>query len=178
MNRVRKKVTQDVRQRVLHETGFQCANPNCRATLTLDIHHLVQVSDAGLDDPANLIGLCPNCHARHHRGPIPRESIRAWKMLAISLNEGLGRRSLDILLALDKTGSLMSDGEGALQVASLIASGLVRLASNPHRGGEMRSSQGLPAYVIELTEKGRTVVDAWKQGDQEGVVNAGLCPTE
>lgn len=171
---MRKKVTVDIKQQVLHETGFQCANPNCRATLTLDIHHLVPVSDTGTNDPANLIALCPNCHSRYHRGPIPLESIRSWKMLAIALNEGLGRRSLDILLALDKTGPLMSDGTGALHVAPLIASGLVQVAPNPNRGGIMRSSQGLPAYVIELTERGRIVVTAWKQGDQEGVVNAGL----
>lgn len=177
MSRARKKITQDVKQQVLHETGFQCANPNCRTPLTLDIHHLDKVSDGGSDDPENLIALCPNCHARHHRGHIPRESIRAWKMLAISLNEGLGRRSLDILLALDKTDShsLMIDGEGALQAASLIASNLVRLARNP-RHSLLTKGMGFPVYVLELTERGQNVVHAWKQGDQKGVVNAGPCP--
>src|SRR6266481_4830210 len=109
----RKKIPLDVKQQVLHESGFQCANPCCRRPLTLDIHHIECVADNGSNDPHNLLALCPNCHTDHHKNIIPLKSIRAWKMLAISLNEGLGRRAIDILLALDKTGPLMIDGEGA-----------------------------------------------------------------
>ena len=174
MAAVRKKIPLDVKQHILHETGFQCANPNCRRPLTLDIHHLQSVADDGSNDPQNLIALCPNCHADHHRGIIPLKSIRAWKMLSIALNEGLGRRSIDILLALDKTGPLMIDGEGGLHAASLIAADLVRLSFNTRRGGGWASQSGLPAYTLELTERGHIVVQAWKHGDQEGVVNAGV----
>lgn len=169
-----KKIPLDIKQHVLHESGFFCANPSCRQILTLDIHHLQSVAEDGSNDPQNLIALCPNCHAAHHKSIIPLKSIRAWKMLAISLNEGLGRRAIDILLALNKAGPLMIDGEGALHAASLIASDLVRFSVNTDRGGPWASQAGLPAYKLELTEKGRIVVEAWKEGDQERVINAGV----
>jgi hypothetical protein len=168
----RKSIAIDVKQQVLHESGFQCANPACRRPLTLDIHHLEKVADGGSNEPHNLIALCPNCHADHHRNIIPQESVRAWKMLLVSLNEGIGRRSMDVLLTLNKVPSLMVSGEGALLCAPLIAANLVCISSNPHRGGPWASQVGLPTYLLELTEKGRQVTEAWLRGDQVGVVNA------
>lgn len=34
----------------------------------LEVHHLYRLSDKGLDDPENVIALCPNCHRRRHEG--------------------------------------------------------------------------------------------------------------
>lgn len=34
----------------------------------LEVHHLYRLSDGGLDDPENVIALCPNCHRRRHEG--------------------------------------------------------------------------------------------------------------
>ena len=88
---------------VLHEAGYRCANPGCRGIITLDIHHIEYVSEGGGNGADNLLPLCPNCHALHHGGTIPRESIRAWKMLLLSLNDGFSRAAIDLLLALGRT---------------------------------------------------------------------------
>lgn len=34
----------------------------------LEVHHLHRVSDGGLDDPENVIAICPNCHREVHYG--------------------------------------------------------------------------------------------------------------
>lgn len=34
----------------------------------LEVHHLYRVSDGGVDDPENVIALCPNCHREVHHG--------------------------------------------------------------------------------------------------------------
>ena len=106
MAKKRRSIPVDVQHLVLHEAGYKCANPVCRTILTLDIHHLVPVADDGGNAPDNLLALCPNCHALHHRAEIPADSIRAWKMLLLALNEAYDRRSVDLLLALDKCGAL------------------------------------------------------------------------
>lgn len=98
----RKSLHVDTRQIILHEAGYKCANPTCRHILTLDVHHLDRVSDGGPDDPANLVALCPNCHALHHRGEIPATSLRAWKMLLLAMNEAFDARTVDLLLAIAK----------------------------------------------------------------------------
>jgi hypothetical protein len=141
----RKALPQDVRRRILHEAGYMCGNPVCRTIVTLDIHHLVPVSDSGNNEPENLLVLCPNCHALHHRGGVPVESLRTWKMLLLALNEAFDRHSVDLLLALDITGIVYVSGEGVLECASLIAAGLVeRLPVN--RG----PAQPLPDIVATL----------------------------
>src|SRR6266705_1039150 len=96
----------DVRQLVLHESGYKCSNPSCRHVITLDVHHLELVSEGGGNAPENLLALCPNCHALHHANRIPRESLRAWKLLLLALNQGFDRQSIDALLALRRLGNL------------------------------------------------------------------------
>ena len=34
----------------------------------LEIHHKVWLSEGGVDEPCNMIALCPNCHRREHFG--------------------------------------------------------------------------------------------------------------
>jgi 5-methylcytosine-specific restriction protein A len=34
----------------------------------LELHHLHRVSDGGVDDPENVIAICPNCHREVHHG--------------------------------------------------------------------------------------------------------------
>ena len=161
----RKSLPIDIRRQVLHEAGFKCGNPVCRHIITLDIHHIVQVSDDGANTPENLLALCPNCHALHHRGEIPVPSLRAWKMLLLSLNEGYDKKSIELLLALEKTGRLFVSGDGVLTCAALIASDLVEKK-------QFNVGKPIPEYAIELTQKGRKLIDEWKAGNQEGVVSA------
>lgn len=164
----RKNIKLETKLQVLHEARYKCSVPTCRTILTIDIHHLVYVSDKGSNDPANLLALCPNCHALHHRGEIPNTSVRAWKMFLLSLNEAFDRRSIDMLLALDTMDGLSIQGEGLLRCASLIAANLLEVQK---RESMNWPPEFPPYYYIKLNEKGHTLVKAWKRGDQESAVN-------
>ena len=170
MTNRRQPIPLETRQQVLHEAGYRCSNPACRTILTLDIHHLDHVAEDGSNEPSNLLALCPNCHSLYHKGDIPRKSVRAWKMLLLSLNEGLDRRALDILLTLEKVEHLMVSGEGVLACASLIAADFIKIDTDS-KGGLFSGERYEERYWIKLTGKGRSVVSAWKRGDQKGVVN-------
>lgn len=165
------------RMLVLHESGYKCSNPACRMVLTLDIHHIEYVAEGGTDSQDNLLALCPNCHSLHHKGHIPRESLRAWKVLLLALNEGFDRRSVDTLLALDVLGGVMVWGDGLLTCASLVASGLVEVnekdeivETNGFFGPG--KTQQVAKYWVELSAKGHAFVKAWKRGDQDAAVRA------
>jgi hypothetical protein len=161
----RKALSVAVKHQVLHEAGYKCGNPVCRTILTLEIHHLERVADGGGDGPENLLALCPNCHALHHRGEIPLESLRAWKMLLLAINEAYDRRSVDLLLMLDAVGMVYVSGDGMLECASLIAGGLVERKV-------FNTGRPIPNYGVHLTDRGRALVGAWKQGNQVAAVGA------
>lgn len=171
----RKAIPIDVKRTVLHEAGYKCANPVCRHIITLDIHHMIYVADGGTDTAENLLPLCPNCHALHHAGQIPVASIRTWKMLLLSLNEAFDRRSVDILLTLDKlehnTIKRLS-GDGIATYAPLIAAEYVNVRQyyEDLSGGGFAQFEQM--YLAELTDKGKLLVQAWKQGDQAAAVGS------
>jgi len=156
----RRSLPVDVKQQVLHEGGFRCGNPVCRSILTLDIHHLELVSEGGANTPDNLLAVCPNCHALHHQGNIPVASLRAWKLLLLALNQAFDTHTVDILLTLSTIPKLHVGGEGVLQCTGAIASGLVQFRVE-HTGSELS---------VQLSEKGRHFVEAWKAGDQNAAV--------
>jgi hypothetical protein len=169
----RKALKVDVRQLVLHESGYKCANPVCRHIITLDIHHLELVSKGGGNGSENLLALCPNCHSLHHSGQIVEASLRAWKQLLLAINEAFDRRSVDTLLALDRLKNLYITGDGVLQCAALIASGLVEVRSGQHdlvAGAPRWDMGGPPLYTVSLSGRGSAFVSAWKEGKQSEAI--------
>jgi hypothetical protein len=133
--------------------------------LTLDIHHMEYVSEGGGDTPDNLLPLCPNCHSLHHKGEIPRESIRAWKMFLPALNQAYDRRTVDLLLMLDSANDeVIVSGDGLLRCAPLIAGELV---TQQMMAGEFPDGVISASYHVQLTAKGKAFVAAWKAGDQK-----------
>ncbi len=167
----RKAIPTDVRQLVLHEAGYKCANPACRHVITLDVHHMEYVSEEGSNDPSNLLPLCPNCHALHHAGHIPTISIRAWKMLLLALNEALDRNAVDILLLLDKLGEVKRlSGEGVLAFASLVAGDMVVVHEYTETSGRFSGVTNM--CRASLSDKGKLFVEAWKSGDQAKAIAA------
>ena len=165
----RKALKPDVRQLVLHEAGYKCGNPVCRHVITLDVHHLDQVSQGGGDTPENLLALCPNCHTLHHAGHIAESSLRSWKHVLLALNEAFDRKSTDVLLALDLLQNLYITGDGVLECAALIASGMVDVRSGQHDlapGAPQWDHGGPPLYTVSLSIRGSTFVSAWKNGQQ------------
>ena len=148
---------------MLHEAGYKCSNPTCRGILTIDIHHLDYVSDGGSDSPDNLIALCPTCHALHHKGHIPKESLKAWKIVLLTLNQSFDRGAIDLLLLIDKYRHLRVTADGVLTCASLIVSGLAEAKQT------IENDINNLRYLLLLTEKGRLLVEGWKQGNEQAV---------
>lgn len=159
----RRQVPSETRRQILHESGYRCANPVCRMVLTINIHHLDQVSEGGDNTLDNLLALCPNCHSLHHQGNIPHDSLRTWKTLLVGLNEAFDKKSVDILLALRKISTISLRGEGILEISSLIASGLV----------EWRIHH-TDLFDISLSEKGKIFVQGWESGNIKEAYSSNL----
>lgn len=172
MPRGRKSLPVNVRKLVLHESGYRCGNPACPSILTLDIHHLETVEDNGADEPDNLLPLCPNCHALHHKGEIPVESVRAWKMLLLTINEAYDRKTLGVLMALSKVGDVYVSGDGILGCAALIAADLIEVSVWGFPALSHMQGVQVPSYRLSLTERGKTLMAAWREGNQAAAVAA------
>jgi 5-methylcytosine-specific restriction enzyme A len=65
------------RQAVLLRSEGRCENPGCTSDIQdltdsgdpiLEIDHIHDLALGGPDDPAQMIALCPNCHAIESRG--------------------------------------------------------------------------------------------------------------
>jgi hypothetical protein len=147
---------------VLTEAGYRCAVPTCRNILALDMHHIWEVSAAGGDDPSNLIALCPTCHALYHRGTIKRESIYVYKAMLTAITRAFDVEAIDRLLFLEscEPDFLVVSGDGLLHFGRLIAAGLAsaNLKSN--------NNWQIVTYAVNISDKGRKLIEAWKQGDR------------
>ena len=69
--------SREARRAVLLRSGGRCENPRCagdvqdrtdRGEPILEIDHIYDLALGGPDDPAQMIALCPNCHAIKTRG--------------------------------------------------------------------------------------------------------------
>jgi len=158
----RKKIPESTKRSVLTEAGFRCAVPTCRTIITLDIHHIVEVSEDGTNDISNLLCLCPNCHALYHRGTIDRDAIKIWKSMLVALNGAFDKATIDDLIFLNllPRKTLALSGGDILKFSKLIAAGLAQF--------EMVMQNGpMVIYDIFLTNKGRQLVEAWGKGEKE-----------
>ena len=158
----RTAIPEHIKREVLTEAGFRCAVPTCRTILAIDLHHIVEVSDNGSNEAYNLLALCPTCHALHHRGTIPAESIKVWKGMLVSLNGAFDKMIIDDLLFLYKTprNVLMLSGDGVLKFSKLIAANLADYTIAMRNGP-------LINYEVWLNDRGRLLVEAWEKGDIE-----------
>jgi hypothetical protein len=165
----RTAVPASVKREVLAEAGHMCANPRCRAFI-LELHHIVWVKDGGGNDAPNLVPLCPNCHALHTRGVIPRSSIERWKLMLMRLSDALDRESLDLLIFLyrlereheaDPKASLVVTGDGLLRLARLVNTGLVDL----RRSAPFTGYGPWNVWEPRLTDLDNRLVEAWIDGD-------------
>ncbi len=185
MSKKRVRVSDPVAHQVLIEAGYRCANPVCRQVITIDVHHLEQVKDGGGNKLDNLLALCPNCHALVHREKIPGRAIVAWKSLLVSLNNP-NRTNADVLLALydeqkrvdteSKTKKSVAppfrfSGDSLGFLAGLITSGLVEI-SRRFLGVSWGGGGVNPKFEVRLTDKGMSLVTAWREGDPDAIATA------
>jgi len=163
----RKPVAKPIQLAVLTEAGWRCAVPTCRTVLALDLHHLVEVGEGGKNDAANLLALCPTCHALHHRGDLTREALYTYKAILVALSHAFDIATVDQLLFLDvvRDRPFQLQGQGVLSFMRLISA---QLADFKNTGKDM----GVEFYSVALTQRGKALVDAWKSGNRENVAAA------
>lgn len=70
----RPDVPAQVQKRLFAESKNRCGFCGEPEISTLVIHHLEEYASVKRHDPANMIVLCANCHARTHQGTLPK----AW----------------------------------------------------------------------------------------------------
>jgi hypothetical protein len=158
----RKNLTLKVRTAVLTEAGYRCAVPTCRGILALDLHHMYQVSESGGNDPENLIALCPTCHAMYHRGNISSDAIYAYKSMLVALSRAFDLDAIDRLLFLNHCSKdfVVVSGDGLLHFGRLIAAGLASMDQKANNNWQ------IVTYAVNISEKGRQIIEAWKSGDR------------
>lgn len=160
--RERDRLPQKTRIIVLTESGYRCAVPTCRQILALDMHHIWEVSAGGSDDPSNLIALCPTCHGLYHRGNIKAESIYVYKAMLVAITRAFDVEAIDQLLFLEacKKDFLVVSGDGLLHFSRLIAAGLATVEQKSNNNWQ------LVTYAVNIQDKGRQLIEAWRQGDR------------
>jgi hypothetical protein len=160
--RERKNLQSKTVSMVLTEAGYRCAVPTCRGILALDMHHIWEVAAGGGDEPSNLIALCPTCHALYHRGTISADAIYAYKAMLVAISRAFDLEAVDRLLFLSTCSKdfLIVSGDGLLHFARLIAANLasVNLKAN--------NNWQIVTYAINISEKGKQLIEAWRQGDR------------
>ena len=171
----RKKITSSIRQELLIEAGYRCSVPTCRTILAIDLHHIIEVAEGGGNERSNLIVLCPTCHALFHRNEISREANRVWKGVIVSLNEGFDRETKDKLLFLSmENRPKLYSSDGVLHFANLIAAGLAKCGNpriEPHALSNV-ADMSKTTWPIELTERGKLLVEAWQKGNPKALKKA------
>ena len=154
---------------MLAEAGYRCAVPTCRSILAIDLHHIVELSEEGSDEAANLIPFCPTCHALYHRGTYTLEAVRFWKGVLVSLTHAFDQQAIDdlLFLSLGQTRQLFLSGDGVLRFARIISAGLAEFTLYAQAPMTLQF-----AYVVKLTPKGEAFVTAWKTGDRAALAEA------
>jgi len=174
--RERKKIPTATRELLLTESGYRCGVPRCREILAIDMHHILEVSKGGTNEPTNLIPLCPKCHAYYHRGTISSDAIYTYKALLVSISRGFDVDAVDKLLFLEMmpTDFVVVSGDGLLHFGRLIAAGLATTELKAHNNWQLVS------YAVNISAKGRLIIQAWKDGDRTRLRNlmAGPVPDD
>ncbi|MDR3722048.1 MAG: HNH endonuclease signature motif containing protein [Candidatus Acidoferrales bacterium] len=128
----------------------------------MDLHHMYQVSEGGGNDPENLIALCGTCHDLYHRGIISADAIYSYKSMLVALSRGFDLEAVDKLLFLLKYEKdfLVVSGDGLVRFSRLIAAGLA--------SAEQKANNNwlIVSYAINISEKGKQIIEAWKSGDR------------
>jgi hypothetical protein len=163
----RRPISAGLKREVLAEAGYRCAVPTCRSILAIDLHHIIEVEAGGANTLANLLALCPTCHALYTRGFISHEAINAWKTMLVSLNHAFDQESISYLLFLQQTqgNDVLLSGDGVLHFSHLIAAGLAMYQPVPQGDHSLQ-------YVVRLTSKGSQIITSWFSGNREEVRQA------
>ena len=170
--RNRSSILQSTHDEVLREAGYKCANPTCRNIITLQLHHIIWVKDGGENSALNLIALCGHCHDMHTHKHIPHSAIVHWKGMLHALNYAFSKESMDLLLFLFLRGDQphLYTADGVLRFAGLFAGGLVEFGDQMCE--ETFANILDSRHVVQLSDKGRHLVEAWREGNEDKYLSA------
>jgi len=129
------------------------------------MHHIWEVVYGGGDDPSNLVALCPTCHALYHRGTILSDSIYLYKAMLVAISRAFDLEAVDKLLFLSMCSRdfLIVPGDGVLHFARLIAAGMADVCLKANNNFQ------IVTYAVNISEKGKQLIEAWRQGDRARV---------
>ena len=72
----REYIPTSIKQQVYARSRGRCERPRCSYSAKLHIHHIDK--NPSNNSPANLLVVCPNCHARIHDGEFSIDAQRSW----------------------------------------------------------------------------------------------------
>jgi hypothetical protein len=150
-----------VKLQVLSESGSRCGMPTCRGLLAMDLDPFVRLDEKRIDDKSNFIALCPACQQLYEKGAISRKALSTYKLCLVTLSTAFDARAIDLLLFLAAAprDSLIVSGDTVLTFLCLLNTGFADiLTAATNVASEVR-------YVVNVTSKGLSVVNAWKGGN-------------
>src|SRR6202040_3669226 len=103
-----------------------------------------------------------------HRGHIAREAIFAYKSTLVAINRAFDLEAIDRLMFLEPLTKdfLIVSGDGVLHFDRLIAAGLAFFTPKSNNNGL------LVTYAVNLSPKGKMLIEAWKSGDHLKIKHA------
>jgi hypothetical protein len=92
----------------------------------------------------------------------------AWKGTLVALGVAFDKDAVDKLLFLSicPTDYLIVSGDGLLHYSRLVAAGLASVAMKANNAWQ------IVTYAINISPRGRQLVDAWKSGDKGRLAEA------
>jgi len=160
----RANIPRPLRRKVELEAGHRCAIPTCRATSSLEVHHIKPWAKSKEHKFSNLILLCANCHGRCTKGEIDQKSMKQYKANLAMLNAQFSHVERRLL---DDWAGIFADSEydpyrvitlpiySDVLVAGLTSSNLLKFLEN--RGFRDKDGRTLEPAIYEIyrwTEEG------------------------
>ena len=98
----------------------------------------------------------------YHRGTITAESIYIYKSMLVAISRAFDIEAVDRLLFLNECEKdfLVVSGDGLLHFGRLIAAGLATVEQKRNNNWQ------IVTYSVNISEKGRQIIEAWKEGDR------------
>jgi len=161
--KIRPKIPEPLRRRILVESGHRCAIPTCRSSVTV-IAHIVPYSEVKKHEYENLIALCPTCHIRADKGEIDRKSLRIYKRILQRITDRYERFELRVLDELRKGKPVEMAGNMILLIKNLLDNELIETNELQFMGFKV---MGLPNQVkVILMQKGRKFINEWLKANE------------
>ena len=159
----RSAIPKKLRRQVEVESGHRCAIPTCKK-YPIDIHHIIPYEECQNHSFDNLIALCTECHARHHRTKeIDQMALQIYKQNLSLLNHRYGefeRRILHLFCESQTADVVRLSGLSEIQVFYLLKDGL--LQKNGKDSGV--KSSGIPTWEeYQLTAQGKFFIENLRQ---------------